>query len=145
MTVDPLLRYTRMSALVGGGGAVGGNRFLGVLEIYPDCIVFTSAPSLANRMFAGPALPGQIVHTSKEVVLIKSRLLPPWYNSAIVLNGKSALGEGRTAAVGMAFFMRRRLGRILRETGFHVVELQGWVSLGGSGSQWELPRQRPKR
>jgi hypothetical protein len=145
MAVDPVLRYTGMSALVGGGGAVGGNRFLGVLEIYPDCIVFTSAPSLANRMLAGPESPEQIVHTSKEVVLIKSRLLPPWYNSALVLHGNSALGEGRTAAVGMAFFMRRRLGKLLGEVGFHVIALQAWVSLGGSGSQWELPRQRPKR
>jgi hypothetical protein len=145
MTVQPNLCLTGIAARVGGGGPAGGSSFLGTLAVYPDRIIFTPSASAINRLITGSASLGQIVHTSKDVVLIKSRLMPPWYNSAIVLAGDRSLGEDRTAALGMTFLERRRLGRLLRDLGFHVSELQSWGSLGGSGSRWELPPQRRKR
>jgi hypothetical protein len=78
----------------------------------------------------------EIVHTDREVTLVTARLVPPWFNTSLMVS------DGRTAAqVSMPILARGRLRAALDEAGFEVRETATWFSL--AGEQPEPGRARP--
>jgi hypothetical protein len=121
--------------------AIGMDRFFGSLTIDCGSIVFAPTSKL-NRVLSVNE-PQRLVHTTRHVIIVRARLLPPNLNSALILQGNGRLGEPLSAGVQMAAWTRRRLRPVLLSSGFDLDERLTWLSLGGGGSTSELPRPRP--
>jgi hypothetical protein len=66
----------------------------------------------------------RIVHTDRHVTLVKARLAPPWFNTALVLHDDDVSGY-----VVTWLGARDRLRDALRAAGFQVQEVTTWFSL----------------
>ena len=68
----------------------------------------------------------RLLHTDPHVVLIKPRLVPPWFNTWL------ALHEGGFVVYAITWFAARsRLRASLRAAGFEVDEVTTWFSVTG--------------
>jgi hypothetical protein len=78
----------------------------------------------------------EIVHTDGGVALVTARLVPPWFNTSLVVS------DGRTSAqVALPIWARGRLRAALDDAGFDIRETTTWFSL--TGGQPESGRPRP--
>lgn len=68
----------------------------------------------------------RIGHTDRRVMLVKARLVPPWFNTSVLLHDDDASGYAVTW-IGA----RSRLRASLLEAGFDVEEVTTWFSLAG--------------
>lgn len=68
----------------------------------------------------------RIVHTDRQVMLVKARLVPPWFNPSLVLHDDEASGYAMTWLGA-----RNRLRESLKAAGFDVQEVTTWFSLAG--------------
>ena len=107
----------------------------GTLRITPESIVL-EPDSVTSRL----SRTDRIVHTGRSVRFVKARLMPPWCDTALVLQGEKASGSAVTR-IGA----RKRLRAELRAAGFHVQDVTTWFSLTGgatsAGLAWN-PRAR---
>jgi hypothetical protein len=94
----------------------GGGR----LTIAPGMIILET-----GRLLRGATSVARVVHTDPTVTLIHARLLPPWFNTHLVLQGEDVSGVASTW-----FGARRRLRHALRAAGFEPVEVRTWLSMG---------------
>jgi hypothetical protein len=68
----------------------------------------------------------RIVHTDRQVMLVKARLVPPWFNTSLLLH------DNETSGYAMTWLgARNRLRDSLRTAGFDVQEVTTWFSLTG--------------
>jgi hypothetical protein len=105
---------------VGIGPFVGG----GKLTIAPSAIVLE--PDRPTRLLIRVS---RIVHTDRQVTLVKARLVPPWFNTSVVLHDEHASGYAATWLGA-----RHRLCASLKDAGFGVQEVRTWFSLTGGGA-----------
>ena len=103
----------------------------GTLIVGPDAIVLEC--SRPTRAFSGVA---QIVHTDRDVILVKPRLVPPWYNTSLVLHGKEGSGCAITSVLA-----RQRLRNALTASGYDVREVTTVFSLHGAGRRNTSPQK----
>jgi hypothetical protein len=113
--------------------AVGMDRFFGTLTVLPGSIVFDPTSQLNKVMRANSIR--RVVHTDRDVAIVRARLLPPWLNSPLILHGDPAHGEDASVGVQMAALTRRDLSGALGAAGFRVRERATWFSMGGSGAR----------
>lgn len=66
-----------------------------------------------------------VVHTKKQIRLILTRLLPPWINVHLVVEG-----DRREALAGGSILCWRRWHRELSRAGFDVVAEKTWIGKG---------------
>ena len=79
----------------------------------------------------------EIVHTDREVTLVTARLVPPWFNTSLVVS------DGGTAAqVVTGIWMRARLCAALGNAGFDVRETTTSFSLAREGPDSRHSRPR---
>ena len=69
----------------------------------------------------------RIVHTDRQVTLVKARLVPPWFNTSLVLHDDETSGYAVTW-----FGARNRLRASLTAAGFDVQEVRTWFSVTGN-------------
>lgn len=120
--------------------AVGMDRFFGSLTVTRGAIVFEPTSKL-NKVMSSNTI-DRIVHIDRDVVVVRARLLPPNLNSSLILRGDASQGEAVSAGVQMPAWTRRGLCPALEAAGFRVDVRVTWFSMGGTGSQWELPPPR---
>jgi len=106
----------------------------GKLTIGPRAIVLEC--SRPTRAFSGVA---QVVHTDRDVLLVKARLVPPWYNTSLVLHSL----EGSACAITGAL-RRRQLRESLTAAAFNVREVSTLLSLHGDGRTQLAPHERER-
>lgn len=70
----------------------------------------------------------RIIHSEHRVVLVKARLVPPWFNTSLILHDDDASGYAVTWLGA-----RARLRASLRAAGFDVEEVTTWFSVAGRG------------
>jgi hypothetical protein len=103
----------------------------GWLTVAPGAITLD-----AGRVTRGLSGVRRIVQTDREVTLVTARLVPPWFNTSLMVS------DGRTAAqVSMPIGARGRLRAALDEAGFDVRETATWFS--PARTQPEPGRPRP--
>jgi hypothetical protein len=122
------------------GQALVGGPFGGVLIIDRSQVVFHPRGSATRSFGMGQLVPGPLVHTGRTIVMLRARLMPPWFNTSVILTGDPRRGEATTAAVTVGGWARRRVRRALRGAGYLLIDAATWVSLGGGGNPFELPR-----
>ena len=66
----------------------------------------------------------QILHTDDSVVVMRGRLVPPWFNTSVLLHD-----EGASASVVVPVWVRRRLLSALSLAGFHPKQVVTWFRL----------------
>ncbi len=116
---------------VGIGPFVGG----GKLTIAPGAIVLEP-----DRLTRSLIRVSRIVHTDRQVTLVKARLVPPWFSTSLVLHDRDASGYAATWLGA-----RHRLRASLKDAGFDVQEIRTWFSLtGGGAASSRVRRTRPK-
>jgi hypothetical protein len=102
---------------VGAGiGAVKGG---GKLTVEPGALTFE--PGWATRRLSGLA---RLVHTECSVIILKARLVPPWFDTSLLLHDHEA-----SAYVVLPRWSRRRLLRSLMAAGFQPSEVSTWLQL----------------
>jgi hypothetical protein len=69
----------------------------------------------------------RVEHTDRTVTLIRTRLVPPWMNTSLVLRG-----HDRSAVATTWFGARRKLRGALRSAGFNIEEKAAWFDMGGA-------------
>jgi hypothetical protein len=106
------------------------DRFFGSLTVQPGSIVF-EATSRLNDIMTTNKIRG-IVHTERDVIVVRARLLPPNLNTSLILRGDGRYGEAVAAGVQMSATTRRDVSQALQAAGFRVDERVQWFSLGGS-------------
>lgn len=116
------------------GGRVRGISGGGALVITPGSIALETARM--TRVFSGVA---RVVHSSPQVMLVKARLVPPWYNTSVVLHDGELVAY---ATVGQ--WARSALRAALAAAGFEVREVSTWFSLAGSREVGALVRRRER-
>ena len=67
--------------------------------------------------------PRDISHLNRRVVLLCSRLTPPWFNTAVVLQGWTAV------ACYVPAWKRSALRTALHDAGFSVEERRTWFNV----------------
>jgi hypothetical protein len=67
-----------------------------------------------------------VVHTKPIVTVIRGRLLPPWMNTSVVIEGDS-----ETAVATVPGWRRHRLLRAIRDAGFTIEEQMRLFDVGG--------------
>ena len=108
--------HTRVGPLNGGG----------TLTIGPGKITLAM-----GRVTRAVSPVSEVVHVDPSVILVKARLLPPWFNTALLLR------DGDRSASAVTWFRARpRLRAALREAGFAVDERSTWFAT-------MAPRQAP--
>ena len=81
---------------------------------------------VGRRSFWAGGVLKSIVHTAAEVELMKSRLIPPWWNTFVIVTDGTRVG---TACLGIP--RGSRLRDELRSHGFTILETKSWLSWGG--------------
>jgi hypothetical protein len=103
----------------------------GWLTVAPGAITLD-----VGRVTRGLSGVREIVHTDREVTLVTERLVPPWFNTSLMVS------DGRTAArVSMPILARGKLRAALAEAGFEVRETATWFST--ARAEPEPGRARP--
>ena len=67
----------------------------------------------------------RVLHSSNCVTMFKGRLLPPYMNTHIVIEGGEVV-----ALATLPGWSRRRVRVALREAGFQLEERSGWIYMG---------------
>lgn len=93
----------------------------GKLTVDPGGIVLET-----DRLTRSLSRVSRIVHTDRRVMLVKARLVPPWFNTSVLLHDDEASGYAVTW-IGA----RNRLRAALKAAGFDVQEVTTWFSLAG--------------
>ncbi len=91
----------------------------GTLAIAPGRITLTAKGF--TRRATGVA---EVVHTARSVTLVKARLVPPWFNTALILHSD----DDKAAIAGTWLGARARLRAALVDAGFEVREVSTWFS-----------------
>jgi hypothetical protein len=102
-------------------GAVGGG---GRLLISPGAIELEVGR--ATRLLSRSA---NVLHRERVVTLVRARLMPPWFDTALLL-----AGDGGSAVAVTSILRRRALRLALARAGFQVNEVVTWFSLRGLGA-----------
>jgi hypothetical protein len=133
---QPILdRSVAIYMRVGVGWFGGGGR----LVVEPGKI--TLRPSKWTQALTAS---GELVHTDREVVVVRSRLVPPWMSCHLVMRSHAG-----AVSAGMPLFVHRKLKSALEKAGFHVVDRWSWFSFGHAFvksdpvSQGPEPKTRP--
>ena len=103
----------------------------GTLTIAPRSIVL--APGRISRVFARDIV-GQLApirHTKPTITMIRSRLLPPWLNTFLVIEGDS-----ETAIASFPAWRRNRVLSELRDHDLKVDEQTRLIDMGGRRVRW---------
>jgi hypothetical protein len=90
----------------------------GYLTISQGSVILTLGRT--SRFLTGVS---QVKHTDREIVLIRGRLMPPWFNSSLLLVGE----DGLRAVASTWFRRRRRWKEALQDSGFTVREWTSWL------------------
>jgi hypothetical protein len=107
---DAFFASTHVGGLYGGAGKLYVRQGAVVLE--PDVIM---------RRLSGVA---RITHTDEHVVMVKVRLMPPWYSTVLKLHDEDNSGEGF-----VWLWSRNRLRTALEAAGFKLHEETTWFAL----------------
>ena len=102
-------------------GAVGGG---GRLLISPNAIELE-----ADRATRALTRSATVVHRERVVTLVSARLMPPWFDTALLL-----VGDGGSAVAITSIFRRRDLRLALTQADFEVREVVTWFALRGIGA-----------
>ncbi len=73
--------------------------------------------------WAAPRPP--IVHTAAEVRVLRARLIPPWFNTHVLVESNRG-----TASVALPAWTRRKLIASLKAAGLVVREEKRWIAIG---------------
>ena len=107
----------------------------GVVTIAYGRIDFAS-----SRFMRGLTQLERVEHTKADIVMYKARLLPPWVNTSVIIEGV----DETVVAVSWAFH-RNRWRRLLGAAGFILEERTTWISTGSrltpKRTRW---RKRPE-
>jgi hypothetical protein len=103
-----------------GGGISGGWGGPGYLDIATDCVSFRASAVLARLSRVE-----RIEHLGSRVTVIRARLLPPGFNSALLI-----VGQERFVRVLLGWGKRRTILRALTDAGFVLDQRRTWLSLG---------------
>jgi hypothetical protein len=95
----------------------------GTLTVAPGSIVLEM--DRPTRAFSGVA---RIAHTDRDVVVVTARLIPPWFNTSLALQGDGTSGVAVTWVLA-----RRRLCDSLTAAGFNVREAKTRFSRYANG------------
>jgi hypothetical protein len=99
---------------VGRLTAHGGGR----LTISPDAMVLEP-----GALTKGYTKVDRLVHSSRSVVMLKGRWLPPFINTRLVIEDGAVV-----AMASLPGWSRRRLRHAIRDAGFDLQERYGWSS-----------------
>jgi hypothetical protein len=94
----------------------------GHLTISPRSLVLE--PTRLLRIFTSVE---RVVHDKSAVTVIGTRLMPPFFNTSVVVEGQSVTGVATTWPGS-----RRRLLKELRGAGFVPQLTKAWFSMGGN-------------
>lgn len=112
---------SRLPAVFTVGAGVGMVRGGGRLTI--DRGAVTLEPGTLTSRLSGV---GRIAHTDDAVFVLKARLVPPWFNTSVLVH------EGESSAhVVVPLWLRRRLLETLKAAGFRPTEVSTWFRLSG--------------
>jgi hypothetical protein len=111
---------------------IGTERAFGQLRVNAASVTFEPRGKL-NKVFAVGAV-GRIVHTRRDVVLVRARLRPPSVGIALQLVGDPHFGQGGRASVRMSSRNRTALFHALARGEYAVTELVRWFSLDHHGA-----------
>ena len=111
---------------------IGTERAFGQLRVNAASVTFEPRGKL-NKVFAVGAV-GRIVHTRRDVVLVRARLRPPSVGIALQLVGDPHFGQGGRASVRMSSRNRTAL--------FHALARGEYVWKAAGSSDWNVEVRR---
>ena len=103
----------------------------GTLTVAPNAIVLKT-----DRLTSSLSHVSRILHTDRRVTLVKARLVPPWFNTSLVVHDDEIIGYAVTW-----FGARVRLRVSLKAAGFDVQEVTTWFSVAGNRLGSSQPRK----
>jgi hypothetical protein len=77
--------------------------------------------NISRFLMSGPL--DTLAHTKPNVVMITTRLAPPWANTSILVEGSA-----QSALASVPFTMKRRLRAAADAAGFTIDERHYWIS-----------------
>jgi hypothetical protein len=115
---------------------VRDERAFGQLTIHANAVAFEPRGFLNSVMAVGVV--GRIVHTARDLVLVRARLRPARSNVALLINGDPQLGYGVEASVRLAGRNREAVTSALEAAEYTIDEQVSWFSLTGPSSEGSL-------
>jgi hypothetical protein len=118
---------TRAPYRCAASAVVATERAFGQVTVHETSVTFEPRGAF-NSMFAVGVV-GRIVHTQRELVLVRARLRPPRVSTALHLIGDPDLGQGTPARVQLASRNRGALTDALLRAGYDLDQHITWFSL----------------
>jgi hypothetical protein len=68
-----------------------------------------------------------IVHRRREVCVLRARLIPPWFNTHVLVESERGM-----AAAAVPAWTRKEVVAALEKAGFAVREEKRWIAIGAN-------------
>jgi hypothetical protein len=117
-----------------GGGISGGWAGPGYLDIASGCVTFRASTVLARLSRVE-----SVEHVGSRVTVVRARLLPPGFNTALLI-----VGRERFVRVLLWYGKRAPVLRALSNAGFRLDERRTWLTLGWRVGRESLRRERDR-